>query len=75
MRATGGIMKNKITAELRIDEELCRKAAAVAKHEGLSFNNYVIKLLRGSVSYHERVHGRIAPAASELPDECKIDAD
>ena len=61
-------MKNKVKAELRFDEELCRKAAAVAKHEGLTFNNYVIKLLRGSVSYHERVHGRIDPSKAELPE-------
>lgn len=74
-RTIGGIMKNKIKAELRIDEELCRKAAAVAKHEGLSFNNYVVKLLRGSVAYHERVHGRIASAESQLPSECKIDTE
>lgn len=61
-------MKNKVNVNVRLDEELCRKAYAVAKHEGLTFNNYVIKLLRSGVSYHERVHGKIDPAKSELPE-------
>ena len=52
-------MKNKAKIEIRADEELCRKAAAVAQHEGLTLNNYFIKLMRSSVAYHERVHGKI----------------
>ena len=61
-------MKNKLKAEIRIDEDMLRKAAAVAEHEGMNFNNYVMKLIRGSVSYHERVHGRIDPSKFELPE-------
>lgn len=61
-------MKNKLKVELRLDEDMLRKASAVAKHEGMNFNNYVMKLIRGSVSYHERVHGRIDPNKSELPE-------
>lgn len=62
-------MKNKLKVELRFDEDMLRKAAAVAKHEGMSFNNYMMKLIRNSVSYHERVHGRIDPSKSELPED------
>ncbi|MBE6897219.1 MAG: toxin-antitoxin system HicB family antitoxin [Ruminococcaceae bacterium] len=65
-------MKNKVKFELRLDEDVCRKAAAVAAHEGLTFNNYLVKLLRNSVSYHERVHGRIDPSKSELPEGAEI---
>lgn len=61
-------MKNKMKVELRIDEDMLRKAAAVAEHEGMNFNNYIMKLIRGSVSYHERVHGRIDPYKVELPE-------
>ena len=61
-------MKNKMKVEVRIDEDMLRKAFAVAEHEGMNFNNYVMKLIRGSVSYHERVHGRIDPNKVELPE-------
>ena len=61
-------MKNKMKVELRIDEDMLRKAAVVADHEGMNFNNYIMKLIRGSVSYHERVHGRIDPNKAELPE-------
>ena len=47
---------------------MLRKAASVADHEGMNFNNYMMKLIRGSVSYHERVHGRIDPNKVELPE-------
>ena len=59
-------MKNRVKVILRADEELCRKACAVAEHEGMTFNNYIIRLMRSSVAYHERVHGKIDPAKSEL---------
>lgn len=62
-------MKNKIKGSVRADEELFRKAVAVADHEGLTFNNYIIKLMRSGVSYHERVHGRIDAGKWELPEE------
>ena len=61
-------MKNKVKFEINSDPELCRKAAAVAAHEGLSFNNYIVKLMRSSVAYHERVHGKI-PAGTNLPED------
>ena len=62
-------MKKKIKVILRADEELCRKACAVAEHEGLTFNNYIIRLIRSSIAYHERVHGRIDPAKFELLED------
>ncbi len=61
-------MKSKLRVEVRLDEDMLRKAAAVAKHEGLGFNNYMMKLIRNSVAYHERVHGRIDPNKSEIPE-------
>ncbi len=61
-------MKNKAKIEIRADEELCRKAAAVAQHEGLTLNNYFIKLMRSSVAYHERVHGKIDTSSITLPE-------
>lgn len=65
-------MKNKVKFEMRIDEDVCRKAAAVAAHEGLTFNNYLVKLLRNSIAYHERVHGRIDVNKTELPEGSEI---
>lgn len=61
-------MKSKAKFEFRLDEDVCRKAAEVARHEGLTFNNYLTKLVRNSVAYHERVHGRIDPAKTDLPE-------
>ena len=52
-------MAEKQLFEVRMDPELYRKMEAVARHEGLTFNNYLLKLVRNSVAYHERIHGRI----------------
>ena len=68
-------MKNKAKFTVNADAELCRKAVAVAAHEGLSFNNYIIKLLRSSVAYHERVHGRIGTAGAALPEDVFTEAE
>ncbi len=51
--------KNKISVELSIDEDLYKKLRFVSNFEKLTENNYMIKLIRNSVAYHERVHGRI----------------
>lgn len=59
---------NKATVSVRADAELLRKASAVARHEGLTLNNYFIKLMRSSVSYHERVHGKIDTSEIALPE-------
>lgn len=61
-------MKSRAVIEVRADAELCRKAAAVAQHEGLTLNNYFIKLMRSSVAYHERVHGKIDTSSVTLPE-------
>ena len=68
-------MKNKIKVEVRLDEDLVRKAMAVASHEGLTFNNYVIKLIRSGAAYHERVHGRIDVSKWDLPEESVVNED
>jgi len=60
-------MKSKATFEVRIDEELYKKLLVVAAAEGRSLNNQMLHLIRNSVAYHERTHGRIDPAKAVLP--------
>ena len=62
-------MKQKAVFEVRIDEELYRKLLVVAAAEGRSLNNQMLHLIRNSVSYHERTHGRIDPSKAVLPQE------
>lgn len=52
-------MKNKVTIEIKLDEEIAKKAVAVSEYEKTTLNNYVLKLLRTNIEYHERVHGKI----------------
>ena len=61
-------MKNKITFEVRIDEELYRKLLIASEMEGRSLNNQMLHLIRNSVAYHERTHGKIDPAKAVLPE-------
>lgn len=61
-------MKTKATFEVRIDEELYRKLLVVAAAEGRSLNNQMLHLIRNSVAYHERTHGKIDPAKAVLPE-------
>lgn len=51
--------KNKVTFDVRIDEELYKKLLAVAAAEGLNLNNHLLHIIRTNVAYHERVHGKI----------------
>lgn len=51
--------KNKVVFNVRIDEELYKKMAAVAEAEGRDINNHLLHLIRTNVAYHERVHGKI----------------
>lgn len=64
-------MKQKTELVIRIDDDLLRKATALAAIEGQSLNNHVVALIRQSVQYHERVHGKIdvskAPKEEERP--------
>ena len=52
-------MKQKSELVVRIDDDLLRKATALAAIEGQSLNNHVVAPIRQSVQYHERVHGKI----------------
>ena len=51
-------MKNKITFDVRVDEETYRKLIAVAEKEGRSLNNQINMLARNAVAYHERAKGK-----------------
>lgn len=62
-------MKNKITFEVRIDEELYRKLLVASAAEGRSLNNQMLHLIRTNIAYYERVHGKIDPAKAVLPEE------
>ena len=55
-------MKNKITFEVRIDEELYRKLLVASEKEGRSLNNQMLHLIRTNIAYFERCHGKIDPA-------------
>lgn len=60
-------MKNKITFEVRMDEELYRKLLVASAAEGRSLNNQIIFLARSNISYYERTHGKIDPSKAVLP--------
>ena len=62
-------MKNKITFEVRIDEELYRKLLVASAAEGRSLNNQMLHLIRTNIAYYERVHGKIDTAKAVLPEE------
>ena len=60
-------MRSKTEITVRIDGELLAKAEALAAIEGQTLNNHIVGLVRQSVQYHERVHGRID--VSKAPKE------
>jgi len=59
--------KNKVTFDVRIDEELYKKLLAVANAEGLNLNNHLLHIIRTNVAYHERVHGKIDVSKVVIP--------
>ena len=59
--------KNKVTFDVRIDEELYKKLVAVANAEGLNLNNHLLHIIRTNVAYHERVHGKIDVSKVVIP--------
>jgi len=61
--------KNKVTFEVRIDEELYKKVVAVAEAEGLNLNNHLLHIIRTNVAYHERVHGKIDVSKVSIPGD------
>lgn len=65
-------MKNKVSFEVRVDGEIYKKLAFVAKSEGMTLNNYVLHLARTNIAYFERVKGKIKPEqlnGIEMPDD------
>ena len=60
--------KNKVTFQVRIDEDLYRKMLAVAAAEGRDENNHMLHLIRTNIQYYERVHGKIDVSKVALPD-------
>ena len=59
--------KNKVTFDVRVDEELYKKLISVANAEGKNLNNHLLHIIRTNVAYHERVHGKIDVSKVELP--------
>lgn len=62
-------MKNKVTFEVRIDEELYKKLLVASAAEGRSLNNQMLHLIRSNLAYFERTHGRIDPSKAVIPSE------
>lgn len=44
---------------IRIDEELLNKLHVVADYEGRSANSQILILIRDSIDYYEKAHGKI----------------
>ncbi len=59
--------KNKVTFDVRVDEELYKKLLAVADAEGKNLNNHLLHIIRTNVAYHERVHGKIDVSKVVIP--------
>lgn len=67
-------MKNKVTFEIKLDEDTFKKLLFVAEAEGRNLNGHFLHLARTNIAYHERVHGRIKPqdlANITVPDSNK----
>ncbi|MBE6560686.1 MAG: hypothetical protein E7662_06145 [Ruminococcaceae bacterium] len=62
-------MKNKVTFEVRIDEELYKKLLVASAAEGRSLNNQMLHLIRSNLAYFERTHGKIDPSKAVLPED------
>lgn len=65
--------KNKTTFEVRIDSTLYSKLLGTADREGCNLNNYMLRIIRSSVEYSERVHGKID--ISKYPATLPADAE
>ncbi len=64
-------MKNKVSFEVKLDADMYRKFAYVAQAEGMTLNNYILRLARTNISYFEKVKGKIKPeqlSGIELPE-------
>ena len=62
-------MKNKVTFEVRIDEELYKKLLVASAEEGRSLNNQMLHLIRPNIAYFERCPGKIDPAKAVIPEK------
>jgi predicted HicB family RNase H-like nuclease len=62
-------MKNKVTFEVRIDEELYKKLLVASAEEGRSLNNQMLHLIRTNIAYFERCHGKIDPSKAVIPEK------
>lgn len=64
-------MKNRVSFNVKLDEDMYKKLSFVAQAEGMTLNNYILHLARTNISYFERVKGKIKPAQLgeiKLPD-------
>lgn len=61
-------MKTKEEFSVRIDSDLYKKLLYVASKENNSLNNHMLHMIRQSVQYFEKVHGRINTQSITLPE-------
>ena len=59
-------MKHKLEFPVRADEELLSKFLYIADAENLSINNFILKMMRQSIAYHERAKGKIDTKTAQL---------
>ena len=61
--------KNKVTFEVRVDENLYKKLVVAAEREKCTLNNHMLRLIRTNVEYSERIHGKMDVSRVELPGD------
>lgn len=62
-------MKTKEEFTVRIDGDLYKKLLYVASKENNNLNNHMLHMIRQSVQYFEKVHGRINTQSIQLPEK------
>lgn len=67
-------MKRK-SLKIKINEDVAKKLAYVAKSEGVSLQNLIILMARQKIQYFERVKGNIKPSALDSVDMAEFEPD
>ncbi len=67
-------MKRK-SLKIKINEDVAKKLAYVAKSEGVSLQNLIILMARQKIQYFERVKGNIKPNMLESVDLTEFESE